>query len=92
LSQLQKHFDRLPIEQQSAQLSPGERVLLECTTRVKLMDTGELANLEGDWDKSAAAKLLTDTLKSLPKLSEAIAVSYFAHSRIARAGGEGRGV
>lgn len=89
LSQLQKHFDRLPIEQQSAQLSVGERVLLECTTRVRLMDPNELAQLKTGWEKSAAAQLLTDTLNSLPKLSEAIAVSYFAHSRIARAGGEG---
>lgn len=92
LMQLQKHFDRLPFEQQSAQLSQGERVLLECSTRVRLMDPGELARLESGWDESEAAKLLEHTLHSLPKISEAIAVSYFAHSRIARAGGEGRRV
>jgi hypothetical protein len=55
------------------------------------MDPNELAQLEKDWDKSAAAQVLTETLNAMPKLSEAIAVSYFAHSRIARAGGEGGG-
>jgi uncharacterized circularly permuted ATP-grasp superfamily protein/uncharacterized alpha-E superfamily protein len=90
LSQLQKHFDRLPFEQQSAQLSPGERVLLECSTKVRLMDPAALADFESGWDKSEVAQLLTDTLQALPKVSEAIALSYFAHSRIARAGGVGR--
>jgi uncharacterized circularly permuted ATP-grasp superfamily protein/uncharacterized alpha-E superfamily protein len=88
LSQLQKHFDRLPIEKQSALLSVGERVLLECSTRVRLMDPQELANFEGDREDSQAMQVLTATLNDLPRLSEAIAVSYFAHSTIARAGGK----
>ncbi len=88
LNQLQKHFDRLPIEKQSALLSVGERVLLECSTRVKLLDPRELANLEGDREKSQAMQVLTETLNDLPRLSEAIAVSYFAHSTIAQAGGK----
>lgn len=88
LNQLQKHFDRLPIEKQSALLSVGERILLRCVTRVKLMDPRELAHLGEDVEKLDAMRILTETLNDLPRLSEAIAVSYFAHSTIAQAGGK----
>ena len=35
-------FNRLPQEQQSALPTPGQRILLECVTRVRLLDAREL--------------------------------------------------
>ncbi len=85
LNQLVKHFDRLPREKQSALPSPGQRILIEAVTRVRLLDPRELSTTE-DWAKSATAQVIRDTLRDMPRLAEAIAVSYFAHSTISRAG------
>src|ERR1051326_4471695 len=43
LSQLVKHFDRLPRERESALPSPSQRILLESLTRLRLTDPHTLA-------------------------------------------------
>ncbi len=86
LLQLVKHFDRLPREKQSALPSPGQRILLELVTRVRLLDPRELTDAKDAWAKTATAGVIRETLRDLPRLAEAIAVNYFAHSTISRAG------
>ncbi|PAW76115.1 MAG: hypothetical protein B9S33_21100, partial [Pedosphaera sp. Tous-C6FEB] len=84
LAQLEKHFDRLPHERESALPSPGQRVLIENVARLRLLDPRELTALEGGWHDSKTGTVLSATLADLPKLSDAIAVSYFAHTAISR--------
>jgi uncharacterized alpha-E superfamily protein len=86
LLQLVKHFERLPREKQSALPSPGQRVLIEAVTRVRLLDPRELIHTPGAWSESETAHVIRESLRDLPRLAEAIAVSYFAHSVISRAG------
>lgn len=87
LNQLVKHFERLPREKQHALPSPAFRVLLESLTRLRLVDPRPLAGMAGGWHRSAVGEVLEAILADLPRLSDAIAVSYFAHSATSRAGG-----
>jgi len=84
LAQLEKHFARLPQERDSALPTAGERVLIEGLTRLRLLDPRELNTLSGGWHDSEAGTVISATLRDLPRLSDAIAVSYFAHSAISR--------
>jgi uncharacterized circularly permuted ATP-grasp superfamily protein/uncharacterized alpha-E superfamily protein len=85
LSQLVKHFERLPQEQRSALPTASQRILLEAITRLRLLDPREIAS--GPGAENPVHKVVRLTLRDLPRLSEEIAVSYFAHSAISRAGG-----
>ncbi len=88
LLQLVKHFDRLPQERNSALPTPGQRLLLELVTRLRLLDPRDL--VAGPPPRGGTVHLvIQQTLRGLPKLSNAIAVSYFAHSAISRTGGRG---
>lgn len=84
LNQLMKHFDRLPQERESALPTMGQRVLIESISRLRLLDPRELNTLAGGWHDSQTAEVVTATKRDLPRLSDAIAVSYFAHSAISR--------
>jgi uncharacterized alpha-E superfamily protein len=86
LNQLVKHFERLPREKQSALPSPAYRHLLSCLTRLRLSDPRSLLGRDQNWHKTEAGEAIQEVLRDLPKLSDAIAVSYFAHSMISRAG------
>jgi uncharacterized alpha-E superfamily protein len=98
LSQLVKHFDRLPQEQRSALPTPSQRLLLECITRVRLLDPRQVvsktsskkqnASTSSEPPYAAVHNVIKQTLTDLPRLSEAIAAGYFAHSAISRAGGK----
>lgn len=83
-NQLVKHFDRMPQEHESALPSPGQRVLIESLARLRLLDPRELNTLEGGWHESETGIVVSATLRDLPRLSDAISVSYFAHSAISR--------
>jgi len=85
LNQLVKHCDRLPQERESALPSAGQRVLIESLARLRLLDPRELNTLAGGWHDSETGTVVSATLRDLPRLSDAIAVSYFAHSAISRA-------
>jgi uncharacterized circularly permuted ATP-grasp superfamily protein/uncharacterized alpha-E superfamily protein len=88
LNQLVKHFERLPLERESALPSPGHRVLLDCLARLRLLDPTSLAGRKANWRQSQTGVVVDRLLRQLPKLSDAIAVSYFTHSTISRAGGK----
>lgn len=86
LLQLEKHFDRLPKEHQGALPSTGQRVLIGSVARVRLLDPRELVHPKGPWHEGETGKVIRAVAASLPELSDAIAVNYFAHSAISRAG------
>jgi uncharacterized circularly permuted ATP-grasp superfamily protein/uncharacterized alpha-E superfamily protein len=87
LNQLVKHFERLPGERESALPSPGQRILLECLTALRLLDPRDLNRLESGWQESDVGRVIQQIRRQMPRLSDAIAASYFAHSTISRAGG-----
>lgn len=84
MHQLAQHFERLPQERNSV----GREMLDHCVARLERGDTRELAGFRGPLDTSKTARLIQHTLRDLPKLSDAIAASYFAHSTISRTGRE----
>jgi uncharacterized alpha-E superfamily protein len=85
LLQLEKHFDRLPKEHQGALPSTGQRVLIGSVARVRLLDPRELVHSKGPWHEGETGRVVRAIAASLPELSDAITVNYFAHSTISRA-------
>ena len=51
-------------------------------------DARELATKPEAWPASELSKTIRQTLRDLPKVSDAIAANYFAHSAISRTGRE----
>jgi uncharacterized alpha-E superfamily protein len=86
INQLVQHFERLPQERDVAKPGSGRAILHDCAARLERGDTRELAGLKANWHESKAGRLNQQTLRDLPKLSDAIAASYFAHSAISRTG------
>jgi len=87
LNQLTKHFERLPREKESALPSAMQRILFECVARLRVVDPRGIAPVRGNWTESTVAQAIQQTARDMPRLSDALAASYFAHSQIARAGG-----
>jgi uncharacterized circularly permuted ATP-grasp superfamily protein/uncharacterized alpha-E superfamily protein len=85
INQLAKHFRHLPQERESAPGS-GSKIIQECAARLNRMDARELATRPEAWPKSNLAHAIQQTLRDLPRLSDAISASYFAHSTISRTG------
>jgi uncharacterized circularly permuted ATP-grasp superfamily protein/uncharacterized alpha-E superfamily protein len=86
--QLIKHFERLPLEREAARPDSGKSILQECLARLIGTDTRELAGMKENLQDSEVGKVIQQTLRDLPKLSDAIAAAYFAHSAISRTGRE----
>jgi uncharacterized circularly permuted ATP-grasp superfamily protein/uncharacterized alpha-E superfamily protein len=86
LLQLEKHFDRLPQENRTALPSPGQRLLIGMVARVRLLDPRELIHAGSPWHEGETGRVIREVAASLPRLSDAIAVNFFAHSAISRAG------
>jgi uncharacterized alpha-E superfamily protein len=88
LNQLVKHFERLPGERENALLSPGQRILLECLTTLRLLDPRSLNKHDGSPLESETGAVVKQIVTAMPLLSDAIAAAYFAHSTISQAGGK----
>jgi uncharacterized alpha-E superfamily protein len=84
INQLAKHFDKLPKEREEAAGS-GKSILQKCVAQLTKADARELAE-SGAWAKSNVAAVIRETLATMPKVSDAIAAGYFAHSSISRTG------
>ena len=82
LIQLQRHFEKLPGHGVYPLPAPDERLLLEAATRVRLLDPRELAKRSAHLADSETMRTLDFVLKTLPQISEILAVNYFSHSRI----------
>ena len=80
-----KHFEHLPQEREEAAGS-GKGILQKCLARLKNSDSRELAPLKAGFHASGIGQTIQQTLRDLPKLSDTIAASYFAHSAISRTG------
>jgi uncharacterized alpha-E superfamily protein len=85
IRQLAKHFDHMPRERESAPGS-GKSIITKCLARLNQTDARELATSGQMWPRSEVNAAIRETLQTLPKLSDAIAASYFAHSSISRTG------
>lgn len=85
IKQLLKHFEHLPRERESAPGS-GKSIVAKCLARLNQTDARELAASTQRWPASDVNAVIRETLQTLPKLSETIAASYFAHSSISRTG------
>ena len=83
--QLNKHFDKLPSEG-AALPSAGQRILIEALAKLRLTDPLELAGKSGALADTSLADTIAHMEQVLPRLSDALAVKYFAHSSISRAG------
>jgi uncharacterized alpha-E superfamily protein len=84
LNQLAKHFEKLPKEREDAPGS-GKQLLARCVRRMNQVDARELASLKNRREGDVGAAL-RETLQTLPRLSDAIAASYFAHAEFSRTG------
>ena len=87
INQLAKHFRHLPPERDNAPNS-AKNILQECAARLNRTDARELAAKPDDWPNSEVSQAIQGTLRDLPRLSDTIAASYFAHSTISRTGRE----
>jgi uncharacterized alpha-E superfamily protein len=87
VNQLAKHFRHLPQERESAPDS-GKSLIQECAARLNRTDARELAAKPEAWPDSDLSNTIRQTLRDLPKVSDAIAANYFAHSAISRTGRE----
>ena len=85
IRQLAKHFEHLPRDRESAPGS-GKSIVAKCLARLNQTDARELAAAGQTWPKSDVNNVITEVLQTLPKLSNAIAANYFAHSSISRTG------
>lgn len=85
IRQLAKHFEHLPRDRENAPGS-GKQLVAKCLTRLQQTDVRELAASGHTWPQSEVSAALRETWQMLPKLSDAIAASYFAHSAISRTG------
>ncbi len=88
IEQLIQHFSHLPLERDADLPESGKNILQECRNRLIKTDTRELASLKNNWHASLVGEVIQATLADLPKISDAIAAAYFAHSTISRTGRE----
>lgn len=86
LQQLSEHFAHLPREQTSALPTPAQRAVIDALARLRLSDPLELGRCRKDWANTQLAGAIQHAGRVGPLVSDAIAVSYFAHSAISRAG------
>lgn len=84
LNQLERHLQRLPRERDQALPSAAHRILIEALARTRLLDPRDLSRVSADWFDTEPGLTIRHILRDLPRLSDAISVSYFAHSAIAR--------
>jgi len=89
INQLAKHFEKLPNEREDAPGS-GRDILAKCVKRLNQVDARELASAEGGWLNTDVSLVICETIQMLPKLSDTIAASYFAHAEISRTGRGGQ--
>jgi uncharacterized circularly permuted ATP-grasp superfamily protein/uncharacterized alpha-E superfamily protein len=85
INQLAQHFELLPRERENTSGS-GKSIVAKCLARLNQTDARELAASPATWENSEVGAVIRETLLALPKLSDAIAASYFAHSAISRTG------
>ncbi len=89
INQLIKHFEHLPGDRETGEPARASAILRECAARLNKVDARDLSNPRDTWPTSKASIAIRKTLLDLPRFSDAISASYFAHSTISRTGQEG---
>jgi uncharacterized circularly permuted ATP-grasp superfamily protein/uncharacterized alpha-E superfamily protein len=87
IAQLGQHFEHLPHERETTSDS-GRSILRECLDELNQLDARELAENREGWGRSRVSRAIKKILRNLPRLSDAISASYFAHSATSRTGQE----
>ena len=64
-----------------------QQILQECSSRLRLLEPRELLEVRPNRASGDTGLIIREMLRELPRLSDSIAVSYFAHSEISRTGG-----
>ncbi len=85
IAQLGQHFEHLPRERDTVPDS-GRNILRDCLNRLNQLDARELASPRERWPQTEVGRAIRETLRDLPRLSDAIATSYFAHTTTSRTG------
>lgn len=88
--QLMKHFNKLPTEREDAEGS-GKHLVRQILSSLERTDARELAGPVETWASSELADVVSRTLLQLPRISNALAANYFAHSAISRTGRDSEG-
>ena len=88
INQLTQHFEYLPRDREGA-TGLGKQILAGCLARLNQTDARELAGRREGWSESELSRAVAETMEELPRLSDAIAADFFAHSAISRTGREG---
>lgn len=83
--QLAKHFEHMPRDRESGPTS-GKSIVAKCLARLNQTDARELATPANTWPRTEVNLVIHEVLQTLPKLSDAIAANYFAHSSFSRTG------
>jgi uncharacterized alpha-E superfamily protein len=78
LRELEAHVAMLPSD--GPHRSPGQRLILKLLTAVRLAEVGELCAADEDGRMTRLEQLLDEIIANLPKLSDVISRSYFAHA------------
>ncbi|HEY2774770.1 MAG TPA: circularly permuted type 2 ATP-grasp protein [Candidatus Binatia bacterium] len=86
LSSILRHLEKLPRARESALPSPADRILIVSLSRLQLLDPRPLSRMTAAWHESEVAQVLQEILAELPRFSDLLAASYFAHSEISHAG------
>jgi uncharacterized alpha-E superfamily protein len=86
INQLAKHFNHLPGERDVSRANSGKSILNGCAARLTNADARELAGQREYLATSRISQIIQQTLNDLPKLSDAIAASFFAHTTFSRTG------
>jgi uncharacterized alpha-E superfamily protein len=89
INQLAKHLEHLPREREIGQPGVAKPLLRECAVSLNGADARELSGPREVWAAGSVRAAILLTLRELPKFSDAVAASYFAHSTISRTGREG---
>jgi uncharacterized circularly permuted ATP-grasp superfamily protein/uncharacterized alpha-E superfamily protein len=85
IRQLAKHFEHLPKDRENGPGS-GKTIVAKCLARLNQTDARELAAPVNAWPRSEVKNVIDEVRQTLPKLSDAIAANYFAHSLFSRTG------
>lgn len=87
LSALADHVASLPRESSSARRTPEERLALELLSEVRLLDVEEVCARagEGNVERPALRGLLSDLVRKLQSLSDALFAAYLTPAKISRA-------
>jgi uncharacterized alpha-E superfamily protein len=80
LAELERHLAILPVE--GPHRSAEQRLILRLVAQLRLVEIGELAQIEGGDAKPALAALLDGIANGVAALSDLLVTTYFAHAEV----------